>query len=281
MEQRIPTYIVDSDNLLCEGLKRLLDETPFAPRCSGESFDEVVLQPDGAPILFIIFARHDGSLRESIRKIKARIHNSRIVVLADEAQGEQLSSALSAGANAALLTSISPVGLIKSLHAVMSDDIVVAASKLWQGNTQTHVASGNLNADQSNISARVRQLSSREIAILKQISFGDSNKHIARYFDIAEATVKSHVKTILRKVGAANRTQAAMWAVNHHFEAEGETNCVESLGIDAEAAADCAIVKDRERDKQTIRGEDVRPLQNAHAGPRHAVSNRPILFYKS
>jgi two-component system nitrate/nitrite response regulator NarL len=61
------------------------------------------------------------------------------------------------------------------------------------------------------------QLSAREIVILERIVRGDSNKHIARFFGIAEPTVKAHVKAILRKVGAGNRTQAAIWALNHRL----------------------------------------------------------------
>ena len=44
---------------------------------------------------------------------------------------------------------------------------------------------------------------------------GSPNKVIARKLDVAEATVKVHIKAILRKIRVANRTQAAMWAVNH------------------------------------------------------------------
>jgi two-component system, NarL family, nitrate/nitrite response regulator NarL len=58
-------------------------------------------------------------------------------------------------------------------------------------------------------------LSAREIAIVERIVRGDSNKHVARYFKIAEPTVKAHVKAIFRKIGASNRTQAAIWALNH------------------------------------------------------------------
>jgi two-component system nitrate/nitrite response regulator NarL len=58
-------------------------------------------------------------------------------------------------------------------------------------------------------------LSSRELAILKRIVQGESNKHIARFFSITEPTVKAHVKSIFRKIGANNRTQAAMWALNY------------------------------------------------------------------
>jgi two-component system nitrate/nitrite response regulator NarL len=61
----------------------------------------------------------------------------------------------------------------------------------------------------------MKQLSSREIAILERIVRGDSNKQVARFFKIAEPTVKAHVKAIFRKIGASNRTQAAIWALSH------------------------------------------------------------------
>ena len=50
---------------------------------------------------------------------------------------------------------------------------------------------------------------------------GESNKVIARKLDITEATIKVHVKAILRKTGAANRTQAAMWASQHVEQRDG------------------------------------------------------------
>jgi two-component system nitrate/nitrite response regulator NarL len=59
------------------------------------------------------------------------------------------------------------------------------------------------------------QLSPREKSILRCLVEGDSNKCIARKIDIAEATVKVHVKAILRKIRVQNRTQAAIWGMNH------------------------------------------------------------------
>ena len=64
------------------------------------------------------------------------------------------------------------------------------------------------------------QLSPRELAILRCLINGNSNKCIARKIDIAEGTVKVHVKAILRKIRAQNRTQAAIWATKHSFLAE-------------------------------------------------------------
>jgi two-component system nitrate/nitrite response regulator NarL len=59
------------------------------------------------------------------------------------------------------------------------------------------------------------RLSARERCILSCIAEGCSNKGIARRIDIAEATVKVHVKAILRKIRVSNRTQAAIWAVSN------------------------------------------------------------------
>jgi two-component system nitrate/nitrite response regulator NarL len=58
-------------------------------------------------------------------------------------------------------------------------------------------------------------LSPREKAILSCLIEGNSNKCIARKIDIAEATVKVHVKAILRKIRVQNRTQAAIWGMNN------------------------------------------------------------------
>lgn len=59
---------------------------------------------------------------------------------------------------------------------------------------------------------RVEKLSPRETVILQSLMGGEANKVIARKLEITEAMIKVHVKSILRKIGAANRTQAAMWA---------------------------------------------------------------------
>lgn len=62
-----------------------------------------------------------------------------------------------------------------------------------------------------------RLLSMREIEILFCLAKGQTNKLIARRLNISEATVKVHVKTMLRKLSLANRTQAAIWALQHHL----------------------------------------------------------------
>jgi two-component system nitrate/nitrite response regulator NarL len=64
------------------------------------------------------------------------------------------------------------------------------------------------------------RLSEREAQILNGLVQGHANKVIARSCDIAEATVKVHMKSILRKIQVANRTQAAVWALEHGHSAD-------------------------------------------------------------
>ena len=64
------------------------------------------------------------------------------------------------------------------------------------------------------------KLSEREAQILDGLVKGLANKVIARTCDITEATVKSHMKSILRKIRVANRTQAAIWALEHGHPAD-------------------------------------------------------------
>nr|WP_281435966.1 response regulator transcription factor [Oricola nitratireducens] len=57
-------------------------------------------------------------------------------------------------------------------------------------------------------------LSRRELEVVRRLAGGMSNKLIARELEISEATVKVHLKSILKKLGVTNRTQAAIWALN-------------------------------------------------------------------
>ena len=59
----------------------------------------------------------------------------------------------------------------------------------------------------------MEDLTPREREIIQHLAHGATNKAIARNLDIAEATVKVHIKTLLRKLHLKNRTQAALWAV--------------------------------------------------------------------
>ncbi|WP_165820052.1 response regulator transcription factor [Microvirga sp. KLBC 81] len=122
-----------------------------------------------------------------------------------------------AGADGFCLSTTGRDVLIKSLELAMLGEAVLPAALVSSLLDDLPVRSepGFLDAKssvQTSPDLRVHNLSNREVEILKCLMQGASNKIIARQFDVVEATVKVHIKAILRKIGAANRTQAAMWA---------------------------------------------------------------------
>ena len=147
-------------------------------------------------------------------------------------------SAVKADANGYLFKTIAPEALIKSLDLIMLGEIVLPTQFVKYlcdnaGHNAGHSGDRNgVDAEKGDIHALPAPISSslaaiegrsptllsgREASVLRCLMFGESNKLIARKYNIAEATVKVHVKAILRKIRVNNRTQAAIWAANQHW----------------------------------------------------------------
>jgi two-component system nitrate/nitrite response regulator NarL len=217
-EPAVPTFILQRDGLFREGLRLILSRTRFRPHGCGIELEDLSEIPHDRPTLFIV-----GDQAMICSRIRDQYPLACVVAVANESNPEALASALDGGANAALFSSISPDALVSTLHAVINEGLVLIDARLWSLEIQPKVEErlsiplhNEFPLDPAD-ELQAKQLSSREIAILERIVRGDSNKHVARFFNIAEPTVKTHVKAILRKIGASNRTQAAIWAVNHHL----------------------------------------------------------------
>jgi two-component system, NarL family, nitrate/nitrite response regulator NarL len=210
-----PTAIIEADNLVREGLRLILEKTPFAVSVCAKTIDDIGDFEDQAVFIFVV--RDKKRSGEMIIRVRDRFPDAKLVAIADDTRGDSLVHALEIGAHAAFFTGISPEGLVNSLNALIAHNVMVVDARVWpQGAPMaTAIRPAEVSSDVLPRSQEVLQLSAREADILNRIVLGDSNKHIARHFDIAEATVKAHMKAILRKIGAINRTQAAIWAVNN------------------------------------------------------------------
>jgi two-component system nitrate/nitrite response regulator NarL len=127
---------------------------------------------------------------------------------------------LEAGANGFCLTGSSREVLITSLELVMLGELALPTelvlSMLDAAPLSSEPGTASEAPDKPKASApQPSNLSAREAEILSSLMEGAPNKIIARKLHVAEATVKVHIKAILRKIGVANRTQAAMWAKGH------------------------------------------------------------------
>jgi two-component system, NarL family, nitrate/nitrite response regulator NarL len=206
------TILIEPNRLFRQGLKHLLAGTRFEV---GAEFNTVELALDagetaGTPDLVI--SGQPVTDEADTRAIREAFPSARIVVLADDLSVDALRATMGGGADGFLSKNVSPEALIQSLQLVMLGEKVLptnlAAMLLDLGSAPSSLNSG-------------RGMTRREHEILQALVTGASNKMIAIKLGITEATVKVHLKTLLRKIDVNNRTQAAIWAMNNGFTAEG------------------------------------------------------------
>jgi two-component system, NarL family, nitrate/nitrite response regulator NarL len=228
---QITTILGCKNSMLREGIKHILSSTRYKVHPEDLSCRSTALPQlyGNASLLFIIDSNlYPNGMSNLVRELKAQHAQARIVVLADGFNLEEMKLVIQAGADGYCLATTGCEALIKYLDLVMLGEVVFPSSALLNA-----ISPSGERAEEPKESAPIsmsfpqaerlmdakdsviRTLSSREAEILQCLMEGAPNKVIARKLDVAEATVKVHIKAILRKIRVANRTQAAMWAVNH------------------------------------------------------------------
>ncbi len=210
-----------ANTLLRVGLEQILDGTRFAVFDSTvNDASEPSAFADTASVLFIVDEKHrPNGLTELIAELKGRHSAGRVLVLADQFDRSAVMSARHAGADGFCLTTTNRDVLIHSIELVMLGEVVIPSElilAIMEDNGRDARSELRRGMRESNGNApQIHRLSSRETEILCWLKEGAPNKVIARKLNVAEATVKVHIKAILRKIGAGNRTQAAIWAADH------------------------------------------------------------------
>src|SRR5690349_24594985 len=204
------TLLIEPNRLFRDGQKH-----PLASYCFevGTEFNTVELAleyGDAGTAPDLVISGQPVRDEAELRALREAFPTARIVVLADELSVDVLRTAMGGGADGFLSKNLSPEALIQSLQLVMLGEKVFP----------TNLAAMLLDMTAAGPQHSVRGLSPREQEILQALVTGASNKMIANELGITEATVKVHLKTLLRKIDVHNRTQAAIWAMNNGFTAE-------------------------------------------------------------
>lgn len=203
--------IVDDHPLFRKGLTQLLQNVAMfrlvGEASSGkEGIDRAkALKPD---LMLLDLNMKDMSGLEVLKAVKALDLDTRVVMITVSDQAEDLVTALREGADGYLLKDMEPEEMVASIRATAAGRVIVSDSL-------THLLAAALREDKRPKSAEEAQLTEQESRILERIAGGLSNKQIGKELDIAEGTVKVHVKHLLRKLGLRSRVEAAVWAVAH------------------------------------------------------------------
>ncbi|MDW0113707.1 response regulator transcription factor [Sporosarcina saromensis] len=161
------------------------------------------LKPD-IILMDLVMPEMDGIVATKI--IKKEHPEIKIMILTSFSDQDHVIPALEAGAAGFQLKDIQP------------DELVTVLKKMMNGENQLHPKATSHVVNNFSNKILVDALTKRELDVLKEIAKGKSNKEIASSLFITEKTVKTHVSSILAKLGLADRTQAALYAVKHRLQ---------------------------------------------------------------
>jgi two-component system, NarL family, nitrate/nitrite response regulator NarL len=230
----IPTVIVDKSALFRAGLMHILAGTRFRVMAGCSSLKDIQKSAwdHHGGLALVGLDKGAWAVLSEISFLKAQCEYLRVVILSDRFDLEELLTAVAFGVDCYLLKNeISADALLKSLDLILLGETIVPQGFTQLLRSQLRLQQEALSPG-DDLETRLEyplpqcpvealrtgdmvQLSNKERVILFHLTQGASNKHIARELKIAEATVKTHVKALLHKIGVRNRTQAAVWATNH------------------------------------------------------------------
>lgn len=204
----IRIVLVDDHAVVRGGLRFLLEQQPDM-EVVGEGKDGAQgialvtsLLPD-VVLLDLLMPRMDGIT--AIREMKRLTPHTHIIILTSYYEDEQVFGAIKAGAISYLLKDAGPEELVEA----------VRAAARGEGVLHPQVAARVLREMQQR--SPLQELTTRELDVLTLIARGRSNAEIAAELVIGEGTVKTHVSNILTKLHLADRTQAAIYALQQRL----------------------------------------------------------------
>jgi two-component system nitrate/nitrite response regulator NarL len=245
--RRFVTVLVGLNTLSREGLRRILNTADFRVIAVAPNVESLLLNlptQEQLVLLVIDIGDNPSGVIDQIKLFKKRFPFGRIAVLADRyLPSRDMLLAFGAGVNAYFVKVATCDTFIKSLELIALGETILPSAILPyltdHGETSARDAARVAEIPVEGEHHYRPQLSARERSILRCLLGGDSNKAIARKFDIAEATVKVHIKCILRKIRVNNRTQAAIWAMHH----ESLTSGIDHFNITQTISTPVPLVK--------------------------------------
>src|SRR5216684_1048585 len=165
--------------------------------------------PQNVALMLVHISNENEDIRILMEEITKCFPETKVVFLSSKLDVSLMSDFFSAGASGYLLENLSRDALQQSLTLVLTGE------KIFPSELASFIADFAPKQDPQIGDGKLRDLdfSEREFAVLRLLASGYSNKLIAAELAVAESTVKVHLKHILRKTRASNRTQAALWAV--------------------------------------------------------------------
>lgn len=213
-QERIKIMLVDDHTLVREGFAKMLELEPdFEVVGQAADCDEACkLVRKLNPEIILMDIRLPGVTGiEATKKIKEEFPKVEVIILSMYDEDEYIFEAIKAGASGYVLKDISKEDLVRAIRVVHSGESLIQpalAKKVLK--EFAHLAK---ETTQAQAKATIRELSERELDVLRLVAEGHANKQIADSLLISETTVKAHLRSIFRKLEVSDRAQAVAYAM--------------------------------------------------------------------
>ena len=225
--------LVGGSSIVREGLRRLLSSQHRQILYTGARLDALGLADvaDSACLLLLIEDQGMEWNGAALAEVREQCPAARIAILANRFDFDIMLEAFRSGAEGYLINDLSCERLGGYLDLIALGEKIFPSQLAQKLIDQSAACEETPNA----VSIDCANLSGREMEILRRLIAGLPNKVISRQLSISEATVKVHVKAVLRKLRVSNRTQAAIWAAGQglHGLAADDSHVASSSKVDA------------------------------------------------
>jgi len=232
--------LIDPMEFRRAGLSRLLEDWANTNEISILAFDSAAALAEanvGARCKMAILSIGGAPTNNTdvllwIDQIRASAPHANLVILSDQKEPRQIVSAFRLGAQGFISTGTEPGVALRALSFILCGGSFFpphALADLSQLSASSPALENGTDPRAQYRIALPGGLTLRQKEVLACLRLGKSNKQIARELDMQEATVKVHIRQIMRKLGVANRTQAALHAAQLPDRVSSET----SGGLDA------------------------------------------------
>lgn len=238
--------------LYCEGLRHILDKRTFQV---GENLEAIASAIQSGPAgqnpsaLLINVARRLLPSSSVIAQLRERFPEARFVLIEEICNSERIQQAVEIDLDGYLLETIHPLAFSKALELILVGERVFPVPHLKPA----------FRSEPEVVTLPFEELSESQMRVVALLAHAYPNKVIARELGISESTVKVHVKAILRKTGARNRTDVALLARGFEDAAGSQLAETEALHAAAGAGTEAKVLDLRREAPLLQTGPDWRP----------------------
>ncbi|HPM80342.1 MAG TPA: response regulator transcription factor [Candidatus Anammoximicrobium sp.] len=203
----IKVVIADDQEVVRKGLASLFEnadiEIVAEAKTGNEAVSKTLKHKPAVLLMDVMMSETDGL--DALEKIRNKAPNVKVVMMSAHDNPTYVARSVALGAEAFLLKDTSGQDIVAAVKRAARGEAAVADTRMIE--IKARLAT-RLDPSEDGV-----PLTKREYQVLRHLAYGLSNREIGRSLKISIETVKEHVQNILRKLDAADRTEAAVWAV--------------------------------------------------------------------